>query len=130
MHTELHCSEVGACHGKQGTVQSLQTCMYVPAGQNEADGEEGWGRGTGEGGMGERESGGEQTSGEERRAGEYVESGRRDGWCLATAYTRRIRRVACKCKRMRHRKAADLHFRQCRAWTQVKRLLNTEYESL
>lgn len=55
MHTELHCSEVGACYGKRGTVQSLQTCMYVPAGQNEADGEDGWGRGTAEGGTGERE---------------------------------------------------------------------------
>lgn len=94
--------------------------MYVPAGQNEADGEGGGGGGGAQGKEGwERESGGEQTGGEERRAGEYVESGRRDGRCLATACTRRIRIVACKCKRMRHHKAADLHSRQCRAWTQV-----------
>lgn len=89
MHTELHCSEVGACHGKRGTVQSLQTCMYVPAGQNEAGGE---GR-AGGGGGGEREQrrAGERR-GEERRAGEYVESGRRDGRRLATACTCRDRK--------------------------------------
>lgn len=67
MHTELHCSEVGACHGKRGTVQSLQTCMYVPAGQNEADGEEEWGRGTMEGGTGERA---EESRREERKGKE------------------------------------------------------------
>lgn len=54
------------------TVQSLQTCMYVPAGQNE-----GWGEG------------GEKWEGEgEERAGEYVESGRRDGGVAALQHAR------------------------------------------
>lgn len=76
MHTELQCSEVGACHGKRGTVQSLQTCMYVPAGQNEADGERGWGRGTAEGGLGERA---EESRREERKGDPENMSSQEDG---------------------------------------------------
>lgn len=39
MHTGLHCSEVGACHGSKHSTES--TDMHVRASQAERDGEEG-----------------------------------------------------------------------------------------
>lgn len=88
--------------------------MYVPAGQNEAGGE------------------GRQARGEERKGEPENMSSQEDGtggvWPQpAHAETER---VACKCKCMRHRKAADLHSRQCGALDAGERLRNVDFERL
>lgn len=71
MHTALHCSEVGTCHGSKHSTES--TDMHVRASRAER---EGGGGGEGERGK-EEEGGGEK---EQRRVnGEYVESGRQYG---------------------------------------------------
>lgn len=57
------------------TVQSLQTCMYVPARQSER---ERWTR-RGGGSEGKEEEGGGGGIEQRRVNGEYVESGRQDG---------------------------------------------------
>ncbi len=87
MHTGLHCSEVGACHGSKHSTES--TDMHVRASRAEREGEEGeGGRGVGVEGWcegKEEEGGGEK---EQRRVnGEYVESGRQDGGMPHCTYT-------------------------------------------